>query len=55
MPPIRSKNKKKNTVKENKPSTNSKRIKSYDYTSWDKFDIVSDIICVKLYTFLFEN
>lgn len=25
---------------------NSKRIKSYDYASWDKFDIVSDIYVI---------
>ncbi|XP_024890607.1 RNA polymerase II-associated protein 3 isoform X1 [Temnothorax curvispinosus] len=39
IPPVRSKNKKKCEIKEMKTSTNSKRIKSYDYTSWDKFDI----------------
>ncbi|KAG5314107.1 RPAP3 protein, partial [Acromyrmex insinuator] len=46
IPPVRSKNKKKKcTVKENKMSKNSKRIKSYDYTAWDKFD---DKACKKL-------
>ncbi|XP_012538011.2 RNA polymerase II-associated protein 3 [Monomorium pharaonis] len=39
IPPVRSKNKKKCVVKENKTSKSSKRIKSYDYTSWDKFDV----------------
>ncbi|XP_011065015.1 PREDICTED: RNA polymerase II-associated protein 3 [Acromyrmex echinatior] len=47
IPPVRSKNKKKKcTVKENKMSKNSKRIKSYDYTAWDKFDV--DKACKKL-------
>lgn len=45
LPPVRSKNKKKSAVKENKTkSKNSKRIKSYDYASWEKFDPVCDII-----------
>jgi len=39
IPPVRSKTKKKCAVKKNKESTNSKRIKSYDYVSWDKFDV----------------
>lgn len=47
IPPVRSKNKKKKcTIKENITSNNSKRIKSYDYTSWDKFDI--DKACKEL-------
>ncbi|XP_011637752.1 RNA polymerase II-associated protein 3 [Pogonomyrmex barbatus] len=39
IPPIRSKNKKKCVLNEYKTSNDSKRIKSYDYASWDKFDV----------------
>ncbi|KAL6423103.1 hypothetical protein ACFW04_010534 [Cataglyphis niger] len=46
LPPIRSKNKKKCVIKESKMTENSKRIKSYDYASWDKFDIEN--ACKKL-------
>lgn len=46
LPPIRSKSKKKCVIKENKKTENSKRIKSYDYSSWDKFDV--DKACKEL-------
>ncbi|KAL0131847.1 hypothetical protein PUN28_003004 [Cardiocondyla obscurior] len=46
IPPIRSKNKKTSTEKETKTPTNSKRIKSYDYSSWNKFDV--DKACKEL-------
>lgn len=37
LPPIRSSAKEKYVTKENKKTENTKRIKSYDYTAWDKF------------------
>ncbi|XP_029666228.1 RNA polymerase II-associated protein 3 [Formica exsecta] len=46
LPPIRSRNKKKCMIKESKKTENSKRIKSYDYASWEKFDI--DKACKEL-------
>lgn len=52
LPPIRSKNKKKSVTKENKSTENSKRIKGYDYASWDKFDAVSGYLyCNKFLIF----
>ncbi|KMQ96604.1 rna polymerase ii-associated protein 3, partial [Lasius niger] len=39
LPPVRNRNKKKCMIKESKRTENSKRIKSYDYKSWDKFDV----------------
>lgn len=39
LPPIRSRNKKKPAMKENKNTENSKRIKACDYAAWDKFDV----------------
>nr|XP_033333078.1 RNA polymerase II-associated protein 3-like [Megalopta genalis]XP_033333080.1 RNA polymerase II-associated protein 3-like [Megalopta genalis]XP_033333081.1 RNA polymerase II-associated protein 3-like [Megalopta genalis]XP_033333082.1 RNA polymerase II-associated protein 3-like [Megalopta genalis]XP_033333083.1 RNA polymerase II-associated protein 3-like [Megalopta genalis] len=42
LPPIRSKNKNKTKsapTKDNEKNNKSKRIKSYDYTAWDKFDV----------------
>lgn len=44
LPPIRSRAKEKCVTKENKKTENTKRIKSYDYTSWDKFDVVSSYL-----------
>ncbi|XP_011139128.1 RNA polymerase II-associated protein 3 isoform X2 [Harpegnathos saltator] len=38
LPPVRSKIKKSPVTKESKSTENPKRIKSYDFASWDKFD-----------------
>lgn len=51
LPPVRSKLKKISTVKDNKTTTkkttdNSKKIKSFDYSAWDKFDVVSSIYII---------
>lgn len=46
IPPVRKNTKKKCVVKESKTSESSKRIKSHDYSSWDKFDIEKE--CKKL-------
>lgn len=46
LPPIRSKSKSKTKVtltKQNGSDIKSKRIKSFDYCAWDKFDAVSFI------------
>lgn len=46
LPPIRSKNKKKCMIKKSEKTEDSKRIKSYDYAAWDKFD--TDKACKEL-------
>lgn len=33
-------------MKKDESNTEMKRIKSYDYSAWDKFDAVSSIECV---------
>ena len=40
FPPVRSKLKKKKNIQNDKNSQN-KKIKSWDYKAWDKFDVVS--------------
>ena len=54
LPPVRNKDYKKKKAAKNKSVSNgdtktaeskqTSRIKSYDYNSWDKFDVVSDSI-----------
>lgn len=44
LPSIRNKNKKKFARKESKNTEHSKKIKSYDYAAWEKFDAVSKVI-----------
>lgn len=55
LPPIRSKKKKivqKPVTKEEKCNTNTKRIKSSDYSAWDKFDVVSSLIFLMTFIYL---
>lgn len=50
LPPIRKENKKKTkaaSTKQNENNNKSKRIKSYDYSAWDKFDVVCLILYVE--------